>query len=71
VWATEWQYGTDETKHIMECRMKVVEMLADLHNMLGNELSIEKNGDRARGVPGGSGPSDAGFDSPVSDSSGG
>jgi len=40
VWATEWTTDTDDMSRIMECRMKVVETLADLHNMLSNELRI-------------------------------
>ena len=40
VWATEWGDPGDEIQHAMDCRMKVVEMLADLHNLLSNELRI-------------------------------
>lgn len=39
VCATNWQNSTDE-EDIMGCRRLVVQMLADLHNMLGNELRI-------------------------------
>lgn len=42
--ATDWRPGTNDEfppkEDIMALRMKVVDMLADLHNMLSNELRI-------------------------------
>ena len=40
LWCTEFSSDTDMMSRIMECRKKVVEILADLHNMLSNELRI-------------------------------